>query len=88
VIRTSWIGLIVRSARKQTRMALLGLVLAGCAGVTAPAHLPFPDGPQLHGRTGTGGDADFLCFPREDAVALGKWMDKLEAFKHAYERGR
>jgi hypothetical protein len=55
---------------------------------TAPARLPFPPGPSLHGRMGTDGDEDFLCFGRPDAVALAQWMDKLEAFKHAYERGK
>lgn len=86
--RTSWIGSIIRSARKQMPMALLGLVLAGCAGVSAPAHLPFPEGPALHGHPGTAAEAASICFSREDAVALSKWLDKLEAFKHAYERRR
>jgi hypothetical protein len=68
-------------------IALLSSFLVGCVA-TAPARLPFPPGPSLHGRMGTDGDEDFLCFGRLDAVALAQWMDKLEAFKHAYERGK
>lgn len=75
--KTSWIGSIV----------LCASLLAGCVGGAAlRSPLPFPDGPQLHGHPGTGGEAASFCFPREDAVALAKWMDKLEAFRHAYER--
>jgi hypothetical protein len=65
----------------------ISVLLAGCAATT-PARLPFPPGPALHGHMGTDGDEDFLCFGRPDAVALARWMDKLEAFKHAYERGQ
>ncbi len=72
---------------KQAAMVWCVLLLVGCAG-TATVQLPFPPGPVLHGSLGTNGDEDFLCFGRDDAIALARWMDKLDAFKHAYERGR
>lgn len=75
--RRSWIVSIV----------LCSSLIVGCAAWRpAPTTLPFPVAPQLHAIPGTDGDDGYLCLSRDTAIALAKWLDKIEAFKHAYER--
>jgi hypothetical protein len=74
----AWIALIVLSSN---------LLLAGCAGRWGAASLPFPeDMPALHTRGVLIDGERAFCMPVPEALALSKWLDKLEAFRHAYER--
>lgn len=74
----SWIVLIVLSSSLVT----------GCVGWGRQVKLPFPESPTLVpifvSNTTTG--AFRACLTREDAANLAAFFDKLEAFKHAYER--
>lgn len=64
------------------------VLVTGCAGgFGASASLPFPaDMPALHVRAVPLEGERAVCMPATEALALSKWLDKLEAFRHAYER--
>ena len=65
------------------------LLISGCAaiggGATTP--LPFPKKPALHG-SWTDSKPPAYCYQHDDAEELAKWFDKIDAFSHAYQRGR
>ena len=52
--------------------------------------LPFPESVSLQGRwlSLLENHEEMFCYPHDDALVLSKWLDKVEAFKHAYERQR
>ena len=50
--------------------------------------LPFPESPQLVVFHTEVHDTPYMCFDYENAEAMAKWLDKVNAFKHAYERGQ
>ena len=50
--------------------------------------LPFPESPQLVVLKTDIHDTPYWCFGYDDAAAIARYLDKLEAFKHAYERQR
>ena len=57
-------------------------VIVGCSSLRPATGLPFPVRPELHWSL----DSQKFCLSNDEGVALGKWFDKVEAFKHAYER--
>ena len=52
--------------------------------------LPFPESTSLQGRWVSllENHEEMFCYPHDDAVALSKWLSKVEAFKHEYEKKR
>lgn len=64
-------------------LLLLTIFLAGCVSAIVIKGLTFPPFPVLHFVSGS---ANSVCLPAQDAVEFDKWIDKLRAFKAAYER--
>ena len=72
------------------RLALLTvlIVLLSSCAYFRQYDLPFPESTSLQGRWVSllENHEEMFCYPHDDAVSLSKWLDKVEAFKHAYKR--
>lgn len=67
-------------------MAVL-LALSACAtGIREPVGLPFPESPPLAWTVSRTGES--VCLSVEDGGRLLKFMDQINAFRHAWERLR
>lgn len=61
----------------------LALLLASCTTVSVEPALEMPTRPKLHFSLAPDGR---ICLPQEDAAALGKYFDKLDAFDAGRQR--
>lgn len=75
-----------RSGSKRPWIAcvvLAGSLLVSCSRwLPQPTSLPFPEPPEVHPTYQDGQ----VCLPEEEAAALGAWVDKVNLFRHAWER--
>lgn len=66
-------------------LLLAVLLLAGCISVNVvPTALPLPEAPELTFISQTGQ----ICLSEADANKLNKFLQQLDAFRHAWERLR
>ncbi len=59
------------------------LLLGGCTTVAYEPPLPFPEKPAWRFFLC---DTDKVCLTQQDANALNKWLDKIEAFRAGRSR--
>ncbi|OFV86872.1 MAG: hypothetical protein A3J75_00140 [Acidobacteria bacterium RBG_16_68_9] len=65
-------------------LIFLCLTIGGCAWVRpVPTRLPFPSPPAISFHRGS---EDDICLSEEEAAKLGRWLDQVRAFRHAWER--
>jgi hypothetical protein len=61
------------------------LALAGCVHVFQEPALEMPQRPSIHFFR-CGPEEIWVCMTEPEAVALGKWIDKLDAFEAGRQR--